>query len=405
MRTFCNFCTLVTQGTPEKLLECLIGEPSTSDSFYTEDFLLTQRVFLKSPYILSQKCMDWYKTYRLRDRAVHILLLWVNNHYHDFEDDQKLMQFLEETENLLEKDGLFQQLKLLRLAETSRARKRTLILAKPKQEQVPGQLASSWPDFSIIGGWDIRSSIFIDNVAHGSSANNAGLKRRDRIVEVNGIKWDHMLMARAMALIKASNKLEIQAISDCAGYLELKRKIAKQSKTASPEGVPKSKAEGSGAIDTSTAQKSENSAAATNISGTSLEATNISGTSVEATNISGTTSNIPLSTVEANRRNTIESGALKRAGKEHKGRGTGKEGEGKQEVCKVNSAGDVLDVSSTCATVGAVDMSPAANSSKSNQQYVDFASFFLLESFNEFDCLSQKFFLLISTYSSENFNI
>lgn len=79
------------------------------------------------------RCFEWYSTYRLRDRAVRVVLLWVNNHFEDFERSHSLMAFLESFEERLESDKLAGPLKLLRIACSTKARRRCCTLLRPRR--------------------------------------------------------------------------------------------------------------------------------------------------------------------------------------------------------------------------------------------------------------------------------
>ena len=49
---------------------------------------------------------------RSKDRVTRVLLLWVNNHILDFENDSKMMEFLEDFETLL---GTIHKLRIAKL--------------------------------------------------------------------------------------------------------------------------------------------------------------------------------------------------------------------------------------------------------------------------------------------------
>ncbi|XP_071468149.1 rap guanine nucleotide exchange factor 6 isoform X5 [Marmota flaviventris] len=93
---------IVIKATPERLIMHLIEEHSIVDPTYIEDFLLTYRTFLKSPLDVGIKLLEWFKIDSLRDKVTRIVLLWVNNHFNDFEGDSAMTQFLEEFEKNLE---------------------------------------------------------------------------------------------------------------------------------------------------------------------------------------------------------------------------------------------------------------------------------------------------------------
>lgn len=65
------------------------------DPGYIEDFLLTYRTFVDSPAEITRQMLDWFQDDKLRDRVTRVVLLWVNNHFTDFETDPDMMEFLE----------------------------------------------------------------------------------------------------------------------------------------------------------------------------------------------------------------------------------------------------------------------------------------------------------------------
>lgn len=60
---------LVSQGTPERLIQHLVEDHSVVDPTYIEDFLLTYRTFLSSPLIVGQRLLDWFNDPSLRDKV------------------------------------------------------------------------------------------------------------------------------------------------------------------------------------------------------------------------------------------------------------------------------------------------------------------------------------------------
>ena len=68
---------------------------------------------------------------RSKDRVTRVLLLWVNNHILDFESDSRMMEFLEEFENLLEQNNMSGQLRMLNFAFAAKAKDRTVTLTRP----------------------------------------------------------------------------------------------------------------------------------------------------------------------------------------------------------------------------------------------------------------------------------
>ena len=142
---------------------------SSFNSIYFSFF----RTFLESPTILANQLLDWFSDPSLRDKVTRVLLLWVNNHFTDFETDPGMMEFLEKFENSLEKEKMQGQLRMLNFACAAKARKRTVTLTRPSRDE-PLQ-------FAILGGFERGFGIFISRVEKGSKAEEIGLKRGDQV--------------------------------------------------------------------------------------------------------------------------------------------------------------------------------------------------------------------------------
>ncbi|CAI2731318.1 unnamed protein product [Schistosoma spindalis] len=125
-------CRLVTKGTPEKLIEHLIADLSNGDITYPEDFLLTYRTFLDSPRPIVDRLLSWHlHNPKLRTRVNRIILLWVHNHFNDFEDNHEMMKCIEKFDNMLSSDGTAGERRLFRLACSTKARPRQVELTIP----------------------------------------------------------------------------------------------------------------------------------------------------------------------------------------------------------------------------------------------------------------------------------
>ena len=96
----------------------------------------------------------------LRDKVTRVILLWVNNHFTDFETDPKMMEFLERFEAELEKAKMHGQLRMLNFACTAKARKRTVTLTRPSREEAL--------QFHVVGGYEKGFGIFVSRVDPGS---------------------------------------------------------------------------------------------------------------------------------------------------------------------------------------------------------------------------------------------
>ena len=94
------------QATIEKLLDLLVDENQLiDDPNFVEDFLLTYRTFISDPTIITNKLFDYFHKHINSSSSEHIarvILSWVNNHYNDFESNNKLNEFLEKFDEYLQ---------------------------------------------------------------------------------------------------------------------------------------------------------------------------------------------------------------------------------------------------------------------------------------------------------------
>ncbi|XP_054743010.1 rap guanine nucleotide exchange factor 2 isoform X2 [Anastrepha obliqua] len=226
---------VVIRGSPERLLQQLVEENSMTDPTYVEDFLLTQRIFIKNPQEVTQKLLAWFECdaeppkgstaspQEIRDRVTRVVLLWVNNHFTDFEADHEMMEFLEVFEAGLEHTRLLSQLRLLHIACAAKARMRSCTLTRSSRDEPL--------NFNIIGGYEMRGitaatggggcGIYIAHVVPGSKTQDIGLKRGDQIHEVNGQSFEHVTSKRAMEILMSSTHLSITVKSNLLGFKEM----------------------------------------------------------------------------------------------------------------------------------------------------------------------------------------
>lgn len=204
----------------------LIEENSMSDPTYVEDFLLTYRTFISNSQEISTQLLDWFENEsslllqcastpsEVRDRVTRVVLLWVNNHFTDFESDPQMMKFLEVFEAELEKRNMLEQLHLLHIACAAKARNRVVTLTRSSREEDL--------HFSFIGGYENGGQgIFISNVHKGSKAEDVGLKRGDQIIEVNGHNFEHVTLARAQELMTGTTHLCVTVKSNLLLFKEI----------------------------------------------------------------------------------------------------------------------------------------------------------------------------------------
>ena len=81
-------------------------EENSIDPTYVEDFLLTHRTFIDNSIDVANQLLEWFQEPSVRDRVTRVVLLWVNNHFTDFETDPAMMEFLETFEAGLEREKM-----------------------------------------------------------------------------------------------------------------------------------------------------------------------------------------------------------------------------------------------------------------------------------------------------------
>nr|XP_046180551.1 rap guanine nucleotide exchange factor 2-like isoform X13 [Oncorhynchus gorbuscha] len=208
---------IVIKGTTERLTMHLVEEHSVVDPTYIEDFLLTYRTFLSSPMVVGKKLLEWFHDPSLRDKVTRVVLLWVNNHFNDFEGDPAMTHFLEEFESNLEREvrvsKMCGHLRLLNIACAAKAKLRLVTLTKPSRE---APLA-----FTLLGGSEKGFRIFIDSVEPGSKASEAGLKRGDQILEVNGQNFENVQLTKANEILRNNTHLSISVKTNLLVFKEL----------------------------------------------------------------------------------------------------------------------------------------------------------------------------------------
>lgn len=229
------------RGTTERLMLHLIAENIISDQTYVEDFLLTHRTFMDSQYEVAKQLLEWFRSDVINDdlkppikeegssapytdvkyRVARVVILWVNNYFTDFETDTPMMEFLEEFELELEKYNMMEELKLLHVAHTHKARTRTITLTRSSRDE---ELR-----FSIIGGYEKGGGIFVMETEKGSKASELGLRRGDQILEVNGHNFELVSHVRAMEILKGTTHLSIAVKSNLLVFREMLNASSKNS--------------------------------------------------------------------------------------------------------------------------------------------------------------------------------
>ncbi|KAF7666715.1 hypothetical protein LDENG_00094700 [Lucifuga dentata] len=221
---------IVIKGTPERLIMHLVEEPSVVDPTYIEDFLLTYRTFLSSPMEVGKKLLEWFKVDNLRDTVTRIVLLWVNNHFNDFEGDTAMTHFLEDFEKRLEATKMKGHLRLLNIACAAKAKWRQITLQKATRE--------SPLYFSVQGGSERGFGIFVESVEEGSKAAEAGLKWGDQIMEINGQNFENISFSKAVDIMRNNTHLSLTVKTNIFVFKELLSRILHEKKNGGPH-IPK----------------------------------------------------------------------------------------------------------------------------------------------------------------------
>ncbi|XP_074528625.1 rap guanine nucleotide exchange factor 6 isoform X2 [Halichoeres trimaculatus] len=221
---------IVIKGTPERLIMHLVEEPSVVDPTYIEDFLLTYRTFLSNPMDVGKKLLEWFQQDSRRDTVTRIVLLWVNNHFNDFEGDPAMTHFLEDFERHLEMTKMKGHLRLLNIACAAKAKWRQITLQKPSRE-TPLY-------FSVQGGSERGFGVFVEAVEPGSKAAEAGLKRGDQIMEINGQNFENISITKAVDILKNNTHLSLTVKTNIFVFKELLSRIIHEKKNGGPH-IPK----------------------------------------------------------------------------------------------------------------------------------------------------------------------
>lgn len=214
---------VVIKGTPERLLDHLMEDHSIIDPTYVEDFLLTYVVFFNKAHDIASKLLKWFERPQLKDKVTRVMLLWVNNHYSDFEGDPFMETNMQRFEYLLEAKKMLGQLRLLNMACSAKSKQRIITLQRPSKE--------SRLDFSICGGKDRGFPIFVSKVDYDSKASELGLKRGDQILEVNGRSFENITGPKAIDVLMSHAHLCIIVKTNIIGFKEVIQPSMKKAKS------------------------------------------------------------------------------------------------------------------------------------------------------------------------------
>ncbi|KHJ45107.1 Transcription factor tfb2, partial [Trichuris suis] len=207
---------VLTKATPSKLIEALIEDRDSHyvDSHYVEDMLLMYRTFIDDAAVMLEKILSWFADGAFKEKVARLVLLWVNNHFNDFESSPKMMSLLEKFEGSLEDEAMYNHQQLLNIACSVKSRSRLVTYARSNRDEVL--------HFSILGGSDRHCcGIYIAKVDCNSAAERVGLKRGDQILEVNGNNFRRVNRQRALEILRSSTHLSMTVKNNLLGFKEM----------------------------------------------------------------------------------------------------------------------------------------------------------------------------------------
>ncbi|XP_039273459.2 rap guanine nucleotide exchange factor 6-like isoform X6 [Styela clava] len=202
---------IVIRGTPETLRAHLLEENSI-DTTYAEDYLLTYRAFSNEPIKICNQLLEWFDREEFQAKVTRVILLWVNNHFNDFERDRHMMNLLEKFEEKLQTCNKTGQCKLFNIACSTKAKSKIITLSRSSNEEDLG--------FSITGGTD-GYPIYILKVTANSVAEEKGLKRGDQLLNVNGQNFEKLNMERANAILRKNTDLTLTVKTNLFAFKEM----------------------------------------------------------------------------------------------------------------------------------------------------------------------------------------
>uniref|UniRef100_A0A915JFS8 Uncharacterized protein n=1 Tax=Romanomermis culicivorax TaxID=13658 RepID=A0A915JFS8_ROMCU len=212
---------VLIKGKSEKLIQALVEDRDTNiDQYYVEDFLLMYRTFIENPIDIFEKFLTWFNDEpHLREKVARLVLLWVNNHFNDFETEPRMTYLLEQFEQSLEQENMINHQQLLNIACSVKSRARVIVYTRSNRDEML--------HFSILGGSatlsDPNSShgIFISNVENNSQAQKNGLKRGDQILEVNNVSFLSISLKKALEILRGASLLSMTVKANVLGFKEM----------------------------------------------------------------------------------------------------------------------------------------------------------------------------------------
>ncbi|UJR30940.1 hypothetical protein I4U23_018452 [Adineta vaga] len=213
---------IVIKATTAKLLDLLMNEHQLiDDPYFVQDFLLTYRTFIDDPMIIADKLLNHFDVNGGLSSCEHVarvVLSWVNNHYNDFESNTKLYEFLEVFDDRLqhhENEQIQSWRYLIDLACFTKASRRNVTITRSTRDDVL--------NFNILGGSDTlaNNGIFVSKVEKNSKPYEAGLRRGDQILNVNGQCFDYLTHVRALEILRSTTHLSLTVKNNLMGLNDI----------------------------------------------------------------------------------------------------------------------------------------------------------------------------------------
>ncbi|KAK3739736.1 hypothetical protein QZH41_016184, partial [Actinostola sp. cb2023] len=177
---------VVIKAKPEKLIWHLVEDHSVIDPTFVEDFLLTFKTYFNHPSMICGKLLTWFLDKDYRDKVTRVMLLWVNNHFTDFEGDVAMENYLVTFEKGLELQKMSGQLDLFNMACSAKAKTRTVAL-----------------------------------VEEDSKAQEEGLRQGDQILNANGQSFEGITYDKAREIVTSATKLKMTLKKNIPGFKEI----------------------------------------------------------------------------------------------------------------------------------------------------------------------------------------
>eukprot|EP00116_Pleurobrachia_bachei_P000614 sb/3460876/ len=101
------------------------------------DFLLTYRIFIPDVTLLTKPLLHWFEDSQYRYKILSIVNAWVSSHFTDFDYNTTLWKFLEELESQMRTWNLKQELSQFRQLCSSKTLRRTIVIDREKSDPIP----------------------------------------------------------------------------------------------------------------------------------------------------------------------------------------------------------------------------------------------------------------------------